>query len=145
MRELLELALVDAARLGAPLALLYLDLDGFKAVNDLHGHDAGDRVLIEVARRLQAGLRQGDAVARIGGDEFVALLPRCDGTAARSIVEALQTRLALPYEVAHATLRVGASIGAAAYPADAQQVDTLMARADAAMYAEKRAHAGSPA
>jgi diguanylate cyclase (GGDEF)-like protein/PAS domain S-box-containing protein len=141
LRELLEHALVDAALTGVPLALLYADVDGFKAINDTYGHDVGDRVLVDVAQRLQAGLRKGDVVGRMGGDEFVALLPRCDGEAARSLVDAMHRQLQHPFALDDGTLMLRVSVGTAAYPADAQQADTLLARADAAMYSTKRARA----
>jgi diguanylate cyclase (GGDEF)-like protein/PAS domain S-box-containing protein len=141
LRELLEHALAEAARTAVPLALLYIDLDAFKSVNDAHGHEAGDRVLIEVGRRLQAGLRQGDTVARLGGDEFVALLPGCDAASARGLVEALHAQLLLPFQVGGGHRPLGASIGTAAFPSDAHQADTLLDRADAAMFAAKRLRA----
>lgn len=146
LRELLEQALARAACSGDALALLYVDLDGFKAINDERGHDAGDRVLVEVARRLQAGLRHGDVVARIGGDEFVALLPGCDADAAHTLVEAMHAQLALPVELDGGPRRIAASIGAAACPADGCTADVLLDHADAAMYEAKRAsmHARDP-
>jgi diguanylate cyclase (GGDEF)-like protein len=143
LRELLEQALADAARTGVPLALLYIDLDAFKRVNDDHGHEAGDRVLVEVARRLQAGLRQGDTVARMGGDEFVALLPGCDAANALALVEALHAQLLMPFEVGGMFRPLGASIGSAACPSDADTADMLLDRADAAMFAAKRLRARS--
>jgi diguanylate cyclase (GGDEF)-like protein/PAS domain S-box-containing protein len=141
LRELLEHALTEHARTGVPVALLYIDLDGFKGVNDEHGHEAGDRVLVEVARRLQAGLRQGDTVARMGGDEFVALLPGCDAANARALVEALHGQLLMPFDVGGTYRPLAASIGAAACPEDTDHAERLIDRADAAMFAAKRAHA----
>ncbi|TZF90213.1 diguanylate cyclase [Lysobacter lacus] len=141
LHELLEHAIADASRTDTPLALLYIDIDAFKAVNDAHGHEAGDRVLVEVARRLQAGLWHGGTVARMGGDEFVALLPGCDDQGARGVIEALHVQLLVPFGVAGGYVPIGASIGAAAYPADAQQPDALINRADSAMYACKRRRA----
>jgi PAS domain S-box-containing protein len=93
----LQHAMTHATETGGGLALLYLDLDGFKAANDRSGHHAGDEVLREVARRLQQGLRQSDLVARVGGDEFVVLLPGCnDPSAARFVADSLRARLHPP-------------------------------------------------
>jgi diguanylate cyclase (GGDEF)-like protein len=128
-----------ARRYGANAALVYLDLDGFKAVNDRHGHAAGDAVLKAVASALVGSVRASDAVARIGGDEFAALLWNLSAPAAQA------KALALEQAIAAATvawggglLSVGASAGVAELSAD-QDISGLLARADAAMYARKRA------
>ena len=135
----LQSAIAHAAQAGSNLALLYLDLDGFKGVNDQGGHSAGDRVLREVAQRLQQGLRQGDLVARVGGDEFVALLPGCrNAEAARIIASGLRTRLSPPHLLPDGLFQVDASVGIACYPMDGSDPDTLLAHADRAMYAAKR-------
>ena len=119
--------------------MLYLDLDGFKAVNDRAGHATGDRVLREVGQRLQQGLRQGDLVARVGGDEFVALLPGCrDSRAARTIADDLRARLGLPCTLPDGPFRPDASIGIACYPRDGTDAEALLAHADRAMYISKR-------
>ena len=132
-------ALEHAAQTGDGLALLYLDLDGFKAVNDRGGHDAGDRLLREVAKRLQHGLRQGDLVARVGGDEFVALLPACgDAEAALAVADGLRARLIAPYAMPDGVFALDASFGIACFPADGSDPDALLAHADRAMYAAKR-------
>ncbi|GAB6195765.1 diguanylate cyclase domain-containing protein [Lysobacter xanthus] len=141
LHELLDAGLAAAERSGASLAVLYIDLDGFKAINDAFGHSAGDRVLAEAARRLGAGLREGDTVARVGGDEFVALLPGCDATGGRKVAAAICTQLARPLTIEGTTVMLRASIGAAIYPADARDADTLVAHADAAMFAMKRGRA----
>ena len=120
-------------------ALLYLDLDGFKFANDRGGHDAGDQLLRDVAVRLQQGIHPGDMLARVGGDEFVALLPGCrDGESARSVAEALRARLARPFSLPDGPFQLGASIGIACFPADGSHPDNLLAHADRAMYAAKR-------
>lgn len=139
LERVLQEAMEDADAAGSSLALLYLDLDGFKAANDRGGHDAGDRVLREVARRLQEHLREGDLAARVGGDEFVVLLPGCrDANAARVVAEALRTQLHVPYPLSDGPIRLDASIGIACFPEDGSDLRTLLAHADRAMYAAKR-------
>ncbi|HEY8326943.1 MAG TPA: diguanylate cyclase [Rhodanobacter sp.] len=135
----LQYAIAHATQTGDGLAVLYLDLDGFKGANDRGGHDTGDRLLREVAQRLQQGLRQGDLVARVGGDEFVALLPGCrDAEAARTVADSLRARLSPPYTLPDGLFRLDASVGIACFPADASDPDTLLSHADRAMYAAKR-------
>jgi len=131
--------MTHATETGGGLALLYLDLDGFKAANDRSGHHAGDEVLREVARRLQQGLRQSDLVARVGGDEFVVLLPGCnDPSAARFVADGLRARLHPPYPLPGGELRLDASVGIACFPADGTDPEALLAHADRAMYEAKR-------
>ena len=134
-RDRLAMAIQTARRHQHRVALLFVDLDGFKAVNDAHGHDAGDAVLREVANRFRAGVRASDTVARIGGDEMLVImgdLRHADeaGVVARKLIDSL-----LPDMVweGHA-LRVGASIGIAMFPDDADDADALIRLADRAMY-----------
>ena len=135
----LQYAMAHAGQTGDGLALLYLDLDGFKEVNDRGGHDAGDRLLREVAQRLQQALRQGDLVARVGGDEFIALLPGCrDAECARVLAGALRARLSPPFQLADGLFHLDVSIGIACFPADGSDPDALVAHADRAMYASRR-------
>lgn len=141
--ELLGAALAEGERAEVPLAVLYIDLNGFKAINDAFGHPAGDRVLAEAARRLSAGLREGDSVSRIGGDEFIALLPACDAVGGRAVADAMCMQLQRPFLIDGCPVELHASIGVATYPADASDADALVACADAAMYAVKRRRAGS--
>ena len=139
LQRALQQAMAHATKSGGGLALLYLDLDGFKAVNDRSGHDVGDRILREVAHRLQQGLRHGDLVARVGGDEFVVLLPGCsDATTARAIAEGLRMRLHPPCASPDGPVHLDASIGIACFPDDGSEPDALLAHADRAMYAQRR-------
>jgi diguanylate cyclase (GGDEF)-like protein/PAS domain S-box-containing protein len=138
-----EHSLVRASRTGTTVALLFIDLDGFKAINDAYGHAAGDLVLQEAAARLTGAVRDCDTVARLGGDEFVVLLDTlvASGTAAEvseRILRALSTPIALPQGEAC----IGASIGIAAHPPLESHAERLIKRADAAMYEAKRAGKG---
>ena len=123
-----------------PMAVVFVDLDRFKVINDAHGHDVGDAVLVEVAARLQAGLRQGDMVARLGGEEFVLLLPDSDATAAEALSERLRAAIAAaPVESSAGPLAITASFGVAVLdPARPVGVKELLKRADEAMYRAKR-------
>jgi diguanylate cyclase (GGDEF)-like protein len=133
----LEQALARARRRTVPLAVLFVDLDGFKQVNDTHGHDAGDELLIEAGRRLRSLVRTADTVARYGGDEFTILAEEVgDADAARHLGERVVDELARPYA---GGLELSASVGVAftANPA-ATTPDGLIRRADHAMYRSKR-------
>ncbi len=135
-----ELELQHARRNKESLGVLYVDLDGFKQVNDRHGHAAGDTLLVEVAARLCSALRAGDTVARLGGDEFVVLLPAIAGEAdARRVIEKLRVALLAPIEFRDVKLTATASVGLALFPRDAKDPDELLQRADAAMYRAKAA------
>jgi diguanylate cyclase (GGDEF)-like protein len=120
------------------VALLFLDLDGFKNVNDTHGHAAGDRILQQVAARLLASIRASDTACRYGGDEFVVLLPELDTP--RSAVAAarkIRARLSAPYVVGATEITVTASIGTALYPVDGLEYGALMRATDGSMYRAK--------
>jgi diguanylate cyclase (GGDEF)-like protein/PAS domain S-box-containing protein len=133
-----EQAIQRARRSGRMMALLLLDLDDFKIVNDSHGHAAGDQVLIEVARRLRSGLRAGDVIARLGGDEFTVLLPELPcADHAIQVAQKLQRSLSARCQLAMGEVSLGASIGMTVFPDDAQDTATLMRFADMAMYAAK--------
>ncbi|MDP2431839.1 MAG: EAL domain-containing protein [Pseudomonadota bacterium] len=132
--------LAHSHRTGQLLAICMLDLDGFKPVNDNHGHKVGDQLLIEVARRLLDSVRGDDTVARLGGDEFVLLLGGLHNV--KEMDEALTrllTVLALPYNLVEQPINLSASIGVTLYPNDAGDADTLIRHADHAMYLTKQA------
>jgi len=134
-----ELALAQAGRNGKMVAILFLDLDHFKAINDSLGHRAGDQVLIEVARRLDGSLRASDTLGRFGGDEFNAVLPDIDTpAAATSVAEKIIASLAMPFLIEGQALQIGISIGIAIYPRDGMHIDALSLAADAAMYQAKQ-------
>jgi diguanylate cyclase (GGDEF)-like protein len=133
-------AMAAATRHGHLLGILYLDLDGFKKINDTLGHDIGDELLKEVARRLQATLREEDTAARFGGDEFVVALmhlkKRADAeAAARKLVDAL----AIPYLLSGYEVSVTTSVGISVFPETGKTKDELLKHADAALYEAKRA------
>ena len=140
--QALRRSMEAAAERGERLALLFIDLDAFKDINDCHGHAVGDVVLRAVASRLQNTLRGDDMVARLGGDEFVVLLPRAREAiwqrAAQRVHEAMQD----PIADGDLRLQVQLSIGVAVFPDDAQDPDMLMRRADGAMYRAKRSRPG---
>lgn len=140
LQDRAQLAITQARRDDKRLALMYLDLDGFKAINDRHGHAVGDQLLVQFAQRLQAAVRASDTVCRQGGDEFVVLLPGLDGdepacVVARKILAACEA----PFELAGERLAVGLSGGIALYPQHGTTFDALSRHADSAMYAAKRA------
>jgi diguanylate cyclase (GGDEF)-like protein/PAS domain S-box-containing protein len=139
LSDRLQAAIRHSERSGGELALLFIDLDGFKPINDAHGHDAGDAVLETLGRRLQAVLRGSDTAARIGGDEFVIL---AEGTHGREdavlIAEKVLQEINSPITWHGSPLGVGASIGIALYPQHAQDADTLLTSADNAMYSAKQ-------
>ncbi|PSJ43791.1 diguanylate cyclase [Zobellella endophytica] len=135
----LQTALKKAHREQRRLALLYLDLDKFKQVNDTHGHLAGDRLLQEVARRLTGCVRESDTVARLGGDEFVVLLENIQQPEeAEPVARKIEQALAARYELAEAVLHIRPSIGMAIYPDHGDSELELMDHADNAMYQTKK-------
>ena len=136
--ELLAAEIALAQRTGASMAVLYLDLDGFKPLNDTHGHAAGDRMLLHVAQVLTGLLREGDFAARLGGDEF-AVLQRGVATReqAQSLAQRLRQSVQVPVQDQGLLLRIGISVGIALYPQDGTQPQALMIAADRAMYQAK--------
>jgi diguanylate cyclase (GGDEF)-like protein/PAS domain S-box-containing protein len=139
-RERIEQALLRAARHGEQVAVLLMDLDRFKEVNDALGHHAGDELLMEIGRRLPAVLRSSDTVARLGGDEFgMLLLSPVGAEGVVPLVERIHRSLEEPVTVSDLPLEIEASIGVAMFPGDGQDSETLLRRADVAMYAAKDA------
>lgn len=145
-RQLLEQSLDEAIALaavtGRPLAVLFLDVDGFKSVNDQFGHATGDAVLVELATRLRNGVRAGDVVGRIGGDEFVAICADADAAAATAIAERILTMTQGPIAVSAGVIAASVSVGVALYRPEIDPKPTgegLLIRADGAMYDSKNA------
>jgi diguanylate cyclase (GGDEF)-like protein/PAS domain S-box-containing protein len=133
-------AVAQAKRGGSQVGLLFLDLDGFKEINDTFGHDAGDRLLGLVADRLKHHTRESDSVARLGGDEFVVLLDRLEQASGAAVVAAkLLAALSSPCDLDGREASVSVSIGIAIYPTDADSPEAFLQRADSAMYAAKNA------
>ena len=132
-------ALAHAKRNDTGLALMFVDLDGFKNINDTYGHDKGDLLLQETARRLAGCIRDSDTVARMGGDEFaVMLLDVATPGHIHQVAEMMLALLASPFLLKGAECPVGASIGISIFPQDGDAVDTLMNMADMAMYRVKQ-------
>ena len=144
LADRLTQAMMQTERRGQHLSVAFLDLDGFKAVNDTHGHEAGDFLLVTVAERMREALRDGDTLARLGGDEFVAvLLDLADITSSAPILNRLLQAAARPVQYGQITLQVSASLGVTFYPqaqgqAEELEADQLMRQADQAMYQAKQ-------
>lgn len=137
--EQLQHMLRLAERSYTVFAVVFIDLDGFKPINDELGHAAGDAVLKSVARRLEQCVRKCDVVARFGGDEFVIILSDVHKTAVHSVARKIIDTVAMPHEFNGKTVTLSSSMGIATYPDSGRSVDELIARADAAMYRSKRA------
>jgi diguanylate cyclase (GGDEF)-like protein/PAS domain S-box-containing protein len=139
LTDRLSQAMASERRRELMLALAYLDLDGFKAVNDLHGHEIGDKLLVALAENMQHTLREGDTLARIGGDEFVALmLDLTDASATSELLPRLLAAAAKPVQIGELTLQVSASLGVTFFPqVEAVDSDQLLRQADQAMYTAK--------
>ena len=142
--ERLDAALDTAAHQRSALAVVYIDLDRFKSVNDLHGHAAGDTLLIQASKRILGEIHSSDTLARIGGDEFVMILatepqPEIVSATTTRVIEAL----CKPFEIEGQRCEIGASVGIALYPDDGGSADTLMRAADAAMYRVKEEGRGA--
>ncbi len=137
-RDRLVHAMARSKRKDQPLAILLIDLDRFKAVNDTFGHDVGDQVLKVVAARLTECVREVDTVARMGGDEFTAILEGISGEADVTVVaNRIEESIGTPFEIGPHPISIGASIGITLYPLDDQDIAELLRHADKAMYAAK--------
>ncbi len=140
LRDRIQQALHSDRRTQMRAAVLFIDLDQFKAINDSLGHDIGDRLLIDVARRLEGCVRSEDTVARQGGDEFIVFMPRIkEPQDAATLADKLVRELARPFLIAERELFIGSSVGIAVYPEDGQDVETLLKNSDTAMYQVKDA------
>ena len=139
LSDRLQQAIISNRRENGHLALMFLDLDMFKYVNDNLGHDIGDLLLKEVAKRILDCLRESDTAARIGGDEFVVLLPSVESTqTAMRVAEKIRNMLCLPFDIAGHRLNISSSIGVAVYPEHGTDEKQLLKNADTAMYLAKR-------
>ncbi len=137
LRDRVHQAIATASRAGQSLALMFLDLDHFKNINDSLGHNIGDDLLRGVAARLLDEVREQDTVSRWGGDEFIIMLPDCTAEGAARVAEKLLVKIAAPYQIAQHELNTTPSIGIALYPADGNDFESLAKAADAAMYRAK--------
>ena len=136
----LQQAIAQSRRHQRGLAVVYLDIDGLKEVNDAHGHETGDQLLVCLAQRLREALREGDTLARLGGDEFVAVLTDIDNLhECESILSRLLQAAATPIKVGQHSLQLSASLGVTQFPQDGSDADTLLRHADQAMYQAKQA------
>ncbi|MEW6445248.1 MAG: PAS domain S-box protein [Pseudomonadota bacterium] len=137
LKDRLQQAIAQAQRDHDLLAVIFIDLDNFKVINDTMGHDVGDELLKQVAGRMRGSLRESDTVARLGGDEFVVLLHGGDARDVELVADKLLATLAPAYEIGARQLYSGASLGIAVYPKDGEDMEALMRNADTAMYAAK--------
>jgi len=146
LHERVRSAIVESERTGASVALLVMDIDQFKEVNDALGHDQGDRLLIEMSRRLQRVLREANTIARLGGDEFAVLVTDLgqdgDDTGATGVAANIRAALEQPFLLGGISLQTNASIGLAMFPDHAVDAETLTQRAEVAMYSAKRTGSG---
>ena len=140
MQDRLEQTLSQNERTGKPFAVLFLDLDGFKKINDDFGHSYGDELLVQAAHRMSSLLRRSDTVCRHGGDEFVVILPTANNVgSALAVSRKLVVQLAKPYKVKKKSLDISVSIGVSLYPQHGVTSDDLLRSADKAMYRAKAA------
>ncbi|MFQ3189972.1 MAG: diguanylate cyclase (GGDEF)-like protein/PAS domain S-box-containing protein [Paraglaciecola sp.] len=139
LADRLSRSMVQCQRRNLSLAVAFMDLDGFKAINDLHGHNVGDELLIQVAQRMKEALREGDTLARIGGDEFIAVMVDLEKIGdSEPVLKRLLKAAATPVNLGEAVMQVSASIGVSFYPQDHVDADLLMRHSDQAMYVAKQ-------
>ncbi len=139
----LDHGLAQAKRHDRTLAVIFLDLDGFKQINDTHGHDAGDALLQTIAERLTNQARDDDTVSRFGGDEFVYLLTEIEGDQdAARVAQKISDAIQLPCQLAVGVVTIRPSIGIAIFPRDGASASALIKSADTAMYTAKRSQSG---
>jgi diguanylate cyclase (GGDEF)-like protein len=143
LNDRLNHAIVQTNRQHRQLAVLFLDLEAFKAVNDTYGHDAGDNILRNVAERLRACVRAGDTIARLGGDEFVLILENIflQEDVGR-VIEKIKNGFQQSFSLNSHSVRLGVSVGMAMYPRDGNDLETLLSYADLSMYEDKRSGDG---
>ena len=140
LADRLNHAILQCQRRNQSLAVAFMDLDGFKVVNDTYGHDLGDKLLVELSKRMKEALREGDTLARIGGDEFIAIMVDLDDTDDKEpVLERLLKVAAEPITLGDSVVQVSLSIGVTLYPQDGADADQLMRHADQAMYVAKQA------
>lgn len=139
LQDRFKYALSLAQRAGEHLAVMFLDLDNFKSINDTLGHTVGDRLLMDTAVRLKAAIREEDSISRLGGDEFIFILPGTDANGAARVAEKLRHAISEPYLIEQYELTITPSIGIAIYPEDGGDIETLSKNADTAMYRAKQA------
>ena len=139
LTDRLNHAIAQTNRQHRQLAVLFLDLESFKAVNDTYGHDAGDSILKRVAERLRACVRAGDTIARLGGDEFILILENIYAQEdVDHVVEKIKSAFEQSFNVNSYSISIGISVGIAIYPRDGNSVETLLSHADLVMYDDKR-------
>ena len=141
-QERLQHAIEGAAYTASPIAMMMMDLDRFKEINDTLGHQAGDLLLQQIGPRLRGMLRKQDTLARLGGDEFAMLLPGTDAAGAQELAERVQRALQQPFDLEGASIEIGGSIGIVCYPDHGIDADSLLRRADVAMYMSKEGSSG---
>jgi diguanylate cyclase (GGDEF)-like protein len=138
MEELSKKLLALAKREGKEIAVVFLDLSGFKKINDTFGHEAGDQILKEVSTRLKRVLRENDVIARFGGDEFVFIIYDCGKDCIETVLRRILNSLEKPLDIEGQKVQISGNFGVAFYPKDGEEFNNLLRKADFAMYLAKR-------